>query len=84
MDLDKVTIVVCLTLFVVIGIAALNQSLHRRGNQTEATRTVGQAATRARSPWQHEDEALEELSDLISQLHTDKGTQDSKAERNEP
>lgn len=68
MDLDKAALVICLTLFIVIGVnAALYVSLRSRG-------TIGQidlfrkAAQRARRPWGKEEDALVELSQRVAAL----------------
>jgi len=68
MDLEKATLVICLTLFIVVGVnAALYVSLRSRG-------TIGQidlfrkAVQRARRPWGEEEDALVELSQRVAAL----------------
>jgi hypothetical protein len=68
MNTDKAIIVVCLTLFIVIGInAAIFLSLRGRRTQGQID-MFRQAADRLRDPWRDEDEALEELSKRVESL----------------
>jgi hypothetical protein len=68
LDPSKVVLVVCLTLFIVIGVnAALYVSL-RRGNEAGQIELFRRAAQRAREPWKEEDEALQELSRRVAGL----------------
>jgi hypothetical protein len=68
METDNVLLVVCLTLFLVIGInAALYVSLRGGGTQTQID-LFRRAAQRARQPWKEEDEALHELSKRVAAL----------------
>ncbi len=68
METDKVLIVVCLTLFLVVGInAAIYVSLRGGGTQSQID-LFRRAAQRARQPWKDEDEALEELSKRVAAL----------------
>ena len=79
MDLDKATIVICLTLFIVIGTNAAIYASFRRGNTKSTLDMLRRTATRIRNPWQVEDEALRELSDLASKLRTDKDTRNGES-----
>lgn len=66
MDLDRALIVICITIFVVI---ALNVGIYlsmRRGDEVTTISMLRNAARRARDPWKDEDEALKELSHLVS------------------
>jgi len=68
LDLDKAGLVICLTLFIVIGInAAIYVSL-RRGNTVGQIELLRKAAGRAYKPWEEEDEALSELSRRVHEL----------------
>ncbi|MCK4897927.1 MAG: hypothetical protein KAS38_04090 [Anaerolineales bacterium] len=72
MDIDRATIVICLTLFIIIGINAAIYASFRRGTQSTTVDLLRKAAKRARDPWKVEDQALQELSDLTSQFRGDK------------
>ena len=74
---EKVILVIGLTLLIVIGanvilffVAFRDRSLP---HQIELFR---RAARRARNPWQDEDDALGELSDLVSKLENHKHLKD--------
>jgi len=78
MDLDRAFLVVCITVFAVI---ALNVGIYlsmRRGDDVNTIAMFRKAARRARDPWKDEDDALKELSDLVS------GLKDETPQRNEP
>ncbi len=68
MDLDKAGLVICLTLFIVIGINAAIYASLRRGNTVGQIELLRKAANRARKPWETEDEALNELSKRVEEL----------------
>ena len=72
MDIDRATIVICITLFIIIGINAAIYASFRRGTQSTTVDLLRKAAKRARDPWKVEDQALQELSDLTSQFRGDK------------
>lgn len=72
MDIDRATIVVCITLFVIIVVNAAIYVSFRRGNQSTAIDMLRKVMTRARDPWEAEDQALQELSELTSQFRADK------------
>ena len=68
MDLDRALLVVCITVFVVI---AFNVGIYlsmRRGDEVTTISMLREAARRARDPWKDEDDALKELSNLVSGL----------------
>lgn len=70
MDIEKAGLVICLTVFIVVGInAALLASL-RRGNEASQVDLLRRAAGRARQPWAKEDEALQELSRRVAGLNS--------------
>lgn len=68
MEMSKVALVVCLTLFIVVGINAALLVALRRGKEASQIDLLRRAAHRAQQPWAHEDEALKELSRRVSEL----------------
>lgn len=68
MDLEKAALVVCLTLFIVIGFNALIYVSVSRGDTAGAFELFRRATHRARNPWQPEDDDLQELSRLVAGL----------------
>ncbi len=66
MKTDNVTLVVCITLFMVIGINAALYVALRRGKEAGLVELTRLAVQRMRDPWQDEDETLKELSSLVS------------------
>ena len=70
MDLDRATLVVCLTVAAVIAFNVMIYLSLRRGNEVTTVDLLRKAARRARNPWKDEDDALQELSDLVSGLKT--------------
>jgi hypothetical protein len=82
MDPSKAGLVICITLFVVIGInAAIFVSL-RHGNEVGQIELFRRAAKTARRPWQEEDDALKELSDLVSKIREEKRQEAEKIDEN--
>lgn len=74
MDYERVALVVCLTLFIIIGInAALYVTLTRRNGTIGQIELMRRAARRARHPWEEEDKSLEELSRLVAPYRTSQG-----------
>ena len=68
MDPSRVLLVVCVTLFIVVGInAAIYVSLTRK-NTIGQIELLRRAAQRARDPWGPEHTDLKELSRLVSEL----------------
>ncbi len=68
MDPSRVFLVVCITLFIVVGInAAIYVSVTRK-NSIGQIELMRRAANRARDPWKPEDDNLKELSRLVSEL----------------
>ena len=68
MDPDRVFLVICLT---IVGVIAFNVMIYlslRRGDEVNTVNMLRKAARRARNPWKDEDDALQELSDLVSGL----------------
>lgn len=70
MDIDRATLVVCLTVAAVIAFNVMIYLSLRRGNEVTTVDMMRKAAQRARNPWKDEDDALQELSDLVSDLKT--------------
>lgn len=78
MEIDKATIVVCITIFVIIVINAAIYVSFRRGNQSTTIDMLRKVMTRARDPWETEDQALRELSELTSQFRAEKDKANDK------
>ncbi len=79
MDLEKAGLVVCISLTVIIGINAAIYLSFKRGNQATMVDLFRKASTRARNPWQPEDEALQELSKLVAQLQSREDSDETNA-----
>jgi hypothetical protein len=75
MDYSKAALVVCVTLFIVIGFNAMIYVSVTRGKTVGTIELLRRAAGRARDPWRTEDVALDELSRLVSTLKSDEGEQ---------
>lgn len=73
MDYEKAGLVVCLTLFIVVGINAAIYATLSRKNEVGQIDLFRKAAHRARDPWEGEDKALKELSQMVKGLR-DKNT----------
>jgi hypothetical protein len=65
---EKVTLVIGLTLIIVIGVNVILYFAVRDRSLPHQIELFRRAARRARNPWQDEDDALGELSDLVSKL----------------
>jgi hypothetical protein len=68
MDIERAALVICLTLFVVIGINAAIYVSFRKGEGVKQVDLFRQAFKTVRQPWKSEDDSLKELSDLVSEL----------------
>jgi len=68
MDGEKVALVICLTLFIVVGVNAAIYAMSRGGSTLSQIEILRRASQRARQPWKPEDEALEELSKRVAEL----------------
>ena len=84
---EKVTLVIGLTLLIVIGANVILFFAFRDRSLPHQIELFRRAARRARNPWQDEDDALGELSDLVSKLedrkhlnNQDVSTQTKKAD----
>lgn len=67
-DLEKLLLVICLTVLIVAGLNALAYAALRRGDEANLVNLTRKAAQRARNPWQDEEQALQELSRLVTGL----------------
>ena len=83
MDLDNTALVVCITLFIVIGINAAIFVSVRRGNTIGQIELLRRAAGRARRPWGNEEAKLQELSQRVANLKAN-GKLEKKDEKNKP
>ena len=77
MDLDKALLVIILTVGAVILFNVMIYLSARRGNEVTTIDLMRNAARRARNPWQDEDDALQELSDIVSGLKSVEGDAES-------
>lgn len=68
MDMQKAGLVICLTVFIVIGVNAAILAGLRRYNQIGQIELLKRAANRSRAPWQSEDADLAELNKIVKQL----------------
>ena len=76
MDTERVILIVCITLFVVIGINAAIYAALSRKNTVSQIELIRKAAQQASHPWQTEDDALKELNQRVDQFR-------GKTEKNE-
>jgi len=84
MNTDNITLVVCLTLFMVVGINAALYVALRRGGEASLVELTRRAVHRLRDPWKDEDEALQELSKLVSNFKEEtpkKSEEDTSGDR---
>lgn len=68
MDPNRAFLIVCLTVSAVIFFNVMIYLSLRRRNETTTIDLMRKAARRARDPWKDEDDALQELSNLVSGL----------------
>lgn len=73
---EKVTLVIGLTLIIVVGANVILYFGFRDRSLPHQIELFRRAARRARNPWQDEDDALGELSDLVSKLENHKHLKD--------
>lgn len=71
MDYSKAILIVCVTLIIVIGINAAIFASTRRRRSVNTVAMFRKAANRARNPWEDEDAALSELSELVEKIKSD-------------
>ena len=81
MDLDRAVLVICLTVGAVILFNVMIYLSARRGNEVTTINLMRKAARRARNPWQDEDDALQELSDIVSGFKSVDGDAESAEEQ---
>jgi hypothetical protein len=81
MDLDRAFLVICLTVGAVILFNVMIYLSVRRGNEVTTIDLMRKAARRARNPWQDEDDALQELSDIVSGFKPGEGKTDPAEEQ---
>lgn len=67
-DYGQMFLVVCLTLFIVVGINAAIYAALKGGKEMGQIELFRRAAQRARRPWGEEDDNLEELSKRVNSL----------------
>ena len=68
MDIENAALVVCITVFAVIGINAVIYAMVSRGGTVGQIELMRRAAQRLRQPWEPEDQALQELSEHVAKL----------------
>ena len=83
MDLDRAFLIICLTVGVVVLINVMIYLSLRRGNEVTTVDLMRKAASRARNPWQDEDDALQELSEIVADLRSDSEQTDTQQEQND-
>lgn len=81
MDSDRALLVICLTVGAVVLINIMIYLSLRRGNEVTAVDMLRKAARRARNPWQDEDDALQELSDIVAGLRSGENQDETLPER---
>jgi len=72
MDYGKAALVICLTIFIVVGINAAIYASLRRGTTIGQIELLRRAAERVSQPWKDEDDALRELSRRVGELKSNK------------
>jgi hypothetical protein len=70
MDLDRVPIVVCGVIFMVVGINAAIYAMASRGGTIRQIELGKRMFQRLRNPWESEDKALEDLSRAVKKLNS--------------
>jgi sensor histidine kinase regulating citrate/malate metabolism len=70
----RVIVALCLVVILVIGINAVLFFALRNTSTTRHVQLWQKAAKRARDPWKEEDEALNNLSKLVSQFRDEQET----------
>jgi hypothetical protein len=68
MDFESAALVICITIFAVIGINAAIYVMVSRGGTVGQIELMRRAANRLRQPWEPEDNALQELSEQVAEL----------------
>ena len=83
MDYDRAFLVICLTVGAVILINVMIYLSVRKGRGVTTVDLMRKAAQRARNPWQDEDEALQELSEIVAGLKSGQESPGSVEEKND-
>jgi len=83
MEFEKAALVICITLFFVIGINALIYLSVTRGNVTGSIELFRRASERVRDPWKSEDDDLKELSTLVGELQRERAKKQATSNHNE-
>jgi hypothetical protein len=84
MDMDRAFLIICLTVGAVVLFNVMIYLSLRRGNEVTTIDLLRKASRRARNPWQDEDDALQELSELVAGLRTNQEQSESKEEQEDP
>jgi hypothetical protein len=84
MDMDRAFLIICLTVGAVVLFNVMIYLSLRRGNEVTTIDLLRKASRRARNPWQDEDDALQELSELVAGLRTNREQSESKEEQEDP
>ena len=81
MDLDRVPIIICGVIFLVVGINAAIYAMASRGGTIRQIELGKRMFRRLQQPWEPEDRALEELSAAVKKLKSG-NNQESNPEHN--
>lgn len=80
MDVDRALIVAGVTILVVVLFNVMIYLSLRRGDEITTIDMLRKATRRAREPWKDEDNALEELSHLVTKLKDKSASMDNARE----
>ena len=81
MDLERAFLVIFLTIAAVVLFNVMIFLSVRRGEDVTTIDLMRKAARRARNPWKDEDDALQELSDLVSNFKSSSQEQTEEDEQ---
>jgi hypothetical protein len=84
MDLERAFLVIFLTIAAVVLFNVMIFLSVRRGEDVTTIDLMRKAARRARNPWKDEDDALQELSDLVSNFKSSsqESTEEDEQQKN--
>jgi hypothetical protein len=68
MNIEKVPIIICLALFIAVGVPAAIYAIVRRGSGPSQIELLQRASHRANQPWEDENKALEELARRVEEF----------------
>ena len=68
MDFSKASVIVCLTIFIVVGLNAMIYVSVTREKGPGTIELMRRAVGKIRNPWEDEEKVLAELSRLVSDL----------------